>query len=310
MVQQTVTTQGGGFTQVHVSGLLPDCDDAELEAALRRLLVDAKSRTSGSSVTGAEAPAAETDALQGLPMPEAESPQAGTEDESHGTLVVAEVDADPRRDLEVQADEKTSGIVSEGTVPADTRDREPADATGSDTEAAQEEPEEDAAGAEDELALLEAMVSCTVVRHKETFECKGYCFLTFASPEEAQAAILALNGASAPRAPELSAQISQPKERFAPKKDPYEHLNDLRIRRQRYPGLSKKAQYGHFNNPGARKVDADGGESGPPKRNAAGRLTGVSGTRSGNRGGDRGGNKGTLQHATDAKKNSGFRNAL
>eukprot|EP00933_Yihiella_yeosuensis_P053182 TRINITY_DN51360_c0_g1_i1.p1 TRINITY_DN51360_c0_g1~~TRINITY_DN51360_c0_g1_i1.p1 ORF type:complete len:204 (-),score=42.23 TRINITY_DN51360_c0_g1_i1:102-668(-) len=91
------------------------------------------------------------------------------------------------------------------------------------------------------------LVACNVVRDKVSFKCKGYCFLSFNARDEADFAIKVLNegGGVEIFGCQLQAQISQPKERHAPKKDPYEDLKDLRLHRQRYQVGCKKAQMGN-----------------------------------------------------------------
>jgi len=89
----------------------------------------------------------------------------------------------------------------------------------------------------------EPFVTCVVVRNKETFACKGYCFLGFPSSESAEKAMMVLNSGVIVCGSTVQAQVSQPKDRFAKKTEEDDH--DLRLRRQRYQVGSKKKQHGH-----------------------------------------------------------------
>lgn len=137
--------------------------------------------------------------------------------------------------------------------------------------------EESLAVDEDELKVLAAFVSCVVVRNKDTQECKGYCFLTFETAEQAEAAIAVLNAGVEIAGERVSAQLSKPKERHAKPKDPSQEIGDLRLRRARYQCVGKKAQYGHYDPEcGQKKVNHD-----RPERNSAGRENVIAGTRGG-----------------------------
>jgi len=246
------TTKATSYVQVHVSGLEPDCEDATVDAALRRLIA------AGPRLESPSAPGAGTLEVQ-----------TGIEEPGAAATGVApsEVRSDADTGLEAKPQETES--LTEAAAEADAN------------------TDVELAAIMQELAVQEAFVNCVVVRNKDTSECKGYCFLTFATPEQAEAAIAVLNaggGASVPGGPQLYAQLSKPKDRFAKAKDPNEALNDLKIRRTRYPAVSKKAQYGHFSHHRQNKADRsdiDGTLGGHAQRNSAGRITGVTGTRGG-----------------------------
>mmetsp|Transcript_3531 Transcript_3531/g.9486 ORF Transcript_3531/g.9486 Transcript_3531/m.9486 type:complete len:499 (+) Transcript_3531:140-1636(+) len=98
--------------------------------------------------------------------------------------------------------------------------------------------------------LYEAFVTCNVVRSKDTWECKGYCFLMFDDPFKAEEAILLLNAGVDFAGEWLEAQLSQPKQRHGKNKEAVQlakerNEHDLRLRRQRYHGVSKHASMGH-----------------------------------------------------------------
>jgi len=94
--------------------------------------------------------------------------------------------------------------------------------------------------------VVAPFISCTVVRNKDTGACKGYCFLGFTLKEVATEAMEILNQGVEVAGRPVMAQVSQPKERHAQKKE--EELGDMRLRRQRFEGsgCSKKKFLGHF----------------------------------------------------------------
>eukprot|EP00927_Polykrikos_kofoidii_P085709 TRINITY_DN9389_c0_g1_i1.p1 TRINITY_DN9389_c0_g1~~TRINITY_DN9389_c0_g1_i1.p1 ORF type:complete len:215 (+),score=26.16 TRINITY_DN9389_c0_g1_i1:46-645(+) len=154
-----------GFTQVHVSGLSEDAADADVEAELKRGL------------------------LQRLTIPKAVASNDSVAEQGEGQTGV-----DPKDDFEEGADTFTS---------------------------------------------------CVVVRCKTTSKCKGYCFLSFDSRDQADSAVVLLNAGVTVGGQSVLAQIAQKKERPVKAKDPTEHLNDLRIGRKSYQAGSKKAIHGH-----------------------------------------------------------------
>mmetsp|Transcript_95933 Transcript_95933/g.213507 ORF Transcript_95933/g.213507 Transcript_95933/m.213507 type:complete len:173 (-) Transcript_95933:112-630(-) len=148
-------TESSGYAQVHVSGLDADCDDAEVDATLRRIIAGTR---------------------QGL---------------------------------------------SENGVAA--------------------EVESEIAG---ELKEAAAFISCAVVRNKNTGNCKGYCFVAFASSAEAEAAIALLNVEGTEVAgSRVTAQLSMAKARPVKARNPAEELED--IRKQKYVvARPRSSQYG------------------------------------------------------------------
>lgn len=121
-----------------------------------------------------------------------------------------------------------------------------------------------------------AFVSCSVVRNKQTLACKGYCFLGFASREEALAAVECLNRGVEVAGCQVRAQLSAPKVGKKPENEE-EHISDLRLRRKRYGGISKHAGHGHQSASSGRNSAGENTKT----RNASGRLQVAAGTRDG-----------------------------
>eukprot|EP00928_Gymnodinium_smaydae_P072771 TRINITY_DN56071_c1_g1_i1.p1 TRINITY_DN56071_c1_g1~~TRINITY_DN56071_c1_g1_i1.p1 ORF type:complete len:325 (+),score=93.88 TRINITY_DN56071_c1_g1_i1:76-1050(+) len=314
---------GGGFTQVHVSGLPADCEDAVVEAALRRVVVAATRRRSAGfpATEDASREVAESAPADGVLAGDDAAGAASAEvtESAPGASKVAEIEASEvvPEQAEALAEDAAKEDSTVEESPAGAEEPVPQAAEG-ESAARREDavPAADAVGQADQTgvagttsrsvdgegenvfdddALAEAFVSCVVVRQKDTGACKGYCFLTFASGSEADAALPVLDGAEF-QGVQLQAQPSRPKERHARPSDPVEQLNDLRCRRQRYQAVSKRAQYGHLSVSGQTRSDKtlDGGHA---ARNEKGRLTGVSGTRGG---------KTKVLDEKSCKRNSGF----
>jgi len=91
-------------------------------------------------------------------------------------------------------------------------------------------------------ALGDAMLSCRVVRDRQTGTCRGFCFVTFADQDSATAALPVLNSAILP--PELgatiTAQLSVPKPQKS--KSAAANFPDLRLRNKRTPSRTKHPQ--------------------------------------------------------------------
>eukprot|EP00929_Paragymnodinium_shiwhaense_P046688 TRINITY_DN23759_c0_g1_i1.p1 TRINITY_DN23759_c0_g1~~TRINITY_DN23759_c0_g1_i1.p1 ORF type:complete len:308 (+),score=112.97 TRINITY_DN23759_c0_g1_i1:51-974(+) len=259
---------GGGFLQVHVSGLPADCEDAEVETQLRQVIAGTRRPCQRSPATQPEAAAEE--AAPAEPPEEA----SAKDDTSSSAVAAASAEAAAAATAAAgsaqMAESKTCGEDAQGEEEAaDAEQKEEADASAA-PDAEVEAPAGNEDEVEAELREAAAFVSCVVVRHKDTAECKGYCFLTFLTGEEAEAAIVLLNaeGGVEILGQPVQAQLSVPKDRKKQTKE--EELNDLRCRRQRYQAVGKKAQHGHFCNGAG------------PGRNEAGRVTGITGTRGGN----------------------------
>lgn len=276
-------TEGTGvYLQVHVSGLPSVCDDADVEIALRRLIAgtgtaELTRREQGTGCIDDAERANETQA----PVEAVTRRDECTADEEGGDAKVPDgVEQSMRREeCTADAEEGTGKQVPEGVEHSMRREECTSDAdegTGKEVFAASE------ADVDVELREAAAFVSCVVVRNKDTFECKGYCFLTFLTGDEALASMKQLNAGVQVAGCVLQAQLSKPKERKAPQVDPREHLSNLNIRRARYPAVGKRAQYGHFD-PGLGQKSFDTTKDGHCGRNAAGRKTEeFSGTRGGN----------------------------
>lgn len=163
--------------------------------------------------------------------------------------------------------EAKRGVSADGEVT-------PREADSATTEA-EAERQKSASHCEDDV-----FVSCAVVRNKDTLACKGYCFLAFNTSAQAEAAVQTLNGGVEVAGAQVQAQLSIPKAaklKPDPAKTKQVELNDLRLRRKRYTGVSKHASYGHE---GCSSGRVEGGGN-TKTRNSAGRLQGVAGTRDG-----------------------------
>ncbi|CAE8686665.1 unnamed protein product, partial [Polarella glacialis] len=169
--------------------------------------------------------------------------------------------ADSVADVEVLPEEADSATKAEAEAEVEAE---------ADADMITESPDDDA----------EVFVSCAVVRNKDTLVCKGYCFLAFTSLVQAEEAVEFLNGGVEVAGVQVSAQLSFPKaaktkqEKVVPQE---EELHDLRLRRKRYQGTGKHAQYGHE---AASSGTVEGGGN-TKTRNSIGRLQGIAGTRDG-----------------------------
>lgn len=234
--------ESGGFTLLHVSGLDAYCEDEYVEADLRRIL--------GSN--GAECPGAGADAAEA-----GEGQLYGCENNC-GFQGLFDVVCEHEK----TCDGTAAVVAAAAEVPEDASTAEPAvEATESKSEDspakdgsggypvadAATDPQPEAVEAVDDLAVDELVgpfASFTVVRNKDTLECKGYCFLGFTSPEAAGRAMETINVGAEVGGCVVKAQISVQKQRHAKPKE--EELGDLRLRRQRYANYgSKKQQLGH-----------------------------------------------------------------
>jgi len=220
--------QSAGFTQVHVSGLPPDCEDDAVEAKVRQVLSDSCQRS--EEIAAAAAAAAEAQRDTGAEDGDASAPPEASPTPS-----------------------EPEWAIDSGEAPKDV-------------------------GSNFRAALL--TMTCSVVRNKDTLECKGYCFVGFETLLAAEEAVWILNEHGVEVAGgEVKAQLSQPKDAKIkqPKTKPEPELHDLRIRRQRYAAISKRAMYGHL----TQSSGNDEGGAANLKRNQAGRISGVAGTRTG-----------------------------
>jgi len=213
----------GSFTQVHIAGLPSDCEDADVEAELTKLL--------SAALNTAEPSAALRQCASDIVRREGIGNAVDTADAERADKADSVVGEAP-----VDAESMTAGVsclTIESDPPATkamalcrTEDKD------TELEAVEEEP------------IWQPFTSCTVVRCKTTGNCKGYCFLGFESLQEAEAAVARINAAGhvlAAGKEAMKAQVSHPKERHAKPKEPTEDLHDLRLRRKRYQYGSKKA---------------------------------------------------------------------
>jgi len=224
--------ESSGFRHLHVSGLPAECEDAEVEAALRSALLR-PNRPAGKEASPAEEPA--SDGAE-APAGGDESKAADATDASQPTekAEVAEARAD---DASAPNDSTSEAKASGGYVAEDP----PAAQTETAPDAAEEAAEASAEEEEEE----DPFVTCTVVRNKDTGACKGYCFLGFPSLADAEKAKEVINKGTIVAGSQVTAEVSQPKERHAKPKDPDEIATDLRLRRCRYNMGSKKKRHGH-----------------------------------------------------------------
>lgn len=234
--------KGAGFTHLHVSGL-PTTGmvfDAMVEASLRRSLLNARTEkdkevdTSGGGYPGGDAEPPAVVELTPVPDEAEGCEDASTEQPAAEAANASEVAAS----IEPAEDPAEAEVASPGAeeVPEAAQLIDAAAQDASEEEPAAEE-------ATDDVLDAEPFVSCTVMRNKETNACKGYCFLGFSSMFMAEIAMEIINAGVKVSGCPLTAQISEPKDRF--KKATEEDLHDLRIRRNRYQVGSKKKQHGH-----------------------------------------------------------------
>jgi len=261
--------ESGGFTLLHVSGLDAYCEDEYVEADFRRIL---GSNAAESTVAGADAAEAGEGQLYGC-------------ENNCGFQATFDVVCEHEKTCDVSA----APVAPAAEVPEDAPGAEPAvevtrsesdDSPGKDASGgypvadAATDPQPEAVEAVDDLAADDGVLpfsSFTVVRNKDTLECKGYCFLGFTSPEAANRAMEKINAGAEVGGCVVKAQISVQKERHAKPKE--EELGDLRLRRQRYANYgSKKQQLGHVTC------------SDPTKKamSVTGKINTVHGTRGGN----------------------------
>lgn len=215
---------------MHVAGLPADCQDADVETELARLLSAADNDSDSSvilqQVTSDAVPRDGTgNVVDVANAGSADNAAPGVEEEQ--TAVNSESLLAGFNGLTIDSD------------PAASRPTRPTTLRGTDEREIELEEE----------STWQPFVSCAVVRCKTTGNCKGYCFLAFDSPQEAKAAVARLNEAGYVMAngkEAVKAQLSQPKERHAKPKEPSEaNLHDVRLRRQRYQFGSKKAKMGN-----------------------------------------------------------------
>lgn len=207
---------------MHIAGLPSDCQDADIEAELTKLL--------SAAVNAAEPSAA---------LQQCASDIVGR-DGTGNAVDAADAESADKADsvveeVPVNAESMIAGVscLAIESDPAVTKSMA-ASRTEDETEleVVEEEP------------IWQPFTSCTVVRCKTTGNCKGYCFLGFESLQEAEVAVARINAAGhvlAAGKEAVKAQLSQPKERHAKPKDSTEDLHDLRLRRKRYQYGSKKA---------------------------------------------------------------------
>lgn len=216
------------FTQIHISGLPTDCEDAEVESALRRLCAFARH--------GANAERSGNGSADEIP-----------EVQKHNQHPAEENERNPCNDrVEEVPDEHHAGNgcaeIEERTGDLDQHQSEV------ECEAAcREQAEAEILGdPEDEEEYLDGFCGCVVVRDKHTYQCKGYCFLTVVASEEADHIIRILNDGSEICGAKVTAQVAKPKDRGG-KPEKEVELPDLRVRRKRYAATGcKKAQMGHM----------------------------------------------------------------
>lgn len=232
------------FTQIHVSGLPSDCDDAEVEAALRKLCALARHGPSGSSSSSTAAPPTAPEEAEALQT----RPEQAIESDPSVSLSTA---GEQRPDAQTCQAEQLAGLSRDEPGQEAGEEAEGGDdgGTGGDEGEEQTEQAAEAEEAEDVSEYLDGYCGCVVVRDKNTGSCKGYCFLTVVVAEEANTIIDILNEGSEICGAQVTAQLSRPKERGpkVEKKEVVEDLPDLRFRRKRYAAVGcKKAQMGHM----------------------------------------------------------------
>jgi len=240
--------QSAGFTQVHVSGLPPDCEDDAVEAKIRQVLSDSCQRS--EEIAAAAAAAAEAQRDTGAEDGDASAPPEASPTPSGPGAEDGDASSPPEAS---PTPSEPEWAIDSGEAPNDV-------------------------GSNFRAALL--TMTCSVVRNKDTLECKGYCFVGFETLLAAEEAVWILNEHGVEVAGgEVKAQLSQPKDAKIkqPKTKPEPELHDLRIRRQRYAAISKRAMYGHL----TQSSGNDEGGTANLKRNQAGRISGVAGTRTG-----------------------------
>jgi len=231
-----IVMEADGFTQLHVSGLPADCEDADVEAALRRALskrqLEGPSTSTESSIGGTAANAVEaaTDVDTKVTGECRKTPEIVAEEAEESQALQKPKEAE--KPLETAAEEA-------GQLPRGTENTAASNGDSPQQEVVQFSVQGDAPFDAD------LFTSCVVVRNKDTNVCKGYCFLGFHSLKTAEEAMLVINAGVTVAGSQVQAQISQPKQKHAKKKESNDDLGDLRLRRQRYPAASKKAMRGH-----------------------------------------------------------------
>jgi RNA recognition motif-containing protein len=198
---------------VHVSGLAPDCDDADIEAQLRKALdrpgtcgmlavLDAPQCLPLDELLSALDKPDGVDSVQGE---EAQEPAASSS--CPGQKAQEQAESSSQQSPGEPTEDASPEILSEGAADgsADDTAASAADETaeGATTEAAEE--------AEDEIEaelLSDSCYSCSVPR-KKTGEGKGFCFLEFLTQESADAAVMILNAGVQINGSLISAQIAR-----------------------------------------------------------------------------------------------------